>query len=59
MTTYTSNNNQFGGKVHSNNVSWQDKHDFSPSSGCAGYVLVGALIVVAIVLFTVVIPALS
>jgi hypothetical protein len=59
MTTFTSNRNEFSGKVHSAKQSWQDKNDFSERSGCAGYALVIALVIVAVVLFTVVLPALQ
>lgn len=46
MTTFTSNNNQFAGKVQSNNPQWTDKADFSERSGCAGYALLFALVAV-------------
>jgi len=59
MTTFTSNNNVFNGKIHSNKESWTEKTDFSERSGCGGYVLLAVLIAVAVVLFTVVIPALA
>lgn len=51
MTTFTSNRNEFSGKVHSNK-NWQDKNDYNERSGCGGYVLLAVLIVVAIAIFT-------
>lgn len=59
MTTFTSNNNQFGGKVHSEKQNFSDKYDYSERKGRGGYALLAVLVVIAIVIFAVVIPALS
>ena len=59
MTTFTSFNNQSQGKVESNSTQWNDKYTYNKPSNGAGCLLVLVLIAVAIVLFTVVIPALS
>jgi hypothetical protein len=59
MTTFTSNNNQFGGKVTTSKQSFNDKYEYSDRGGCGGYAILAVLVIVAIVLFTVVIPALS
>lgn len=53
--TITSNNNVRKGKVTSNNT----QYDYSERSGCGGYALLLGLIAVAVILFAVVIPALS
>lgn len=54
-TTFTSNGNNRLGKV----TSHISNRDFSERSGCGGYALLVVLIIVAVALFTVVIPALS
>lgn len=58
MTTITSNNNEFSGKVHNQSASMQDKYEYNKPNNFGGCVVVVVLAVVAVVLITVVIPAL-
>lgn len=57
MTTITSNKNEFSGKVNTS-ANMQDKYTYNKPNNFGGCALVVVLVIVAVILATVVLPAL-